>query len=82
MPMKSMTVAEFKSKFSNVLNGIRRGEEYLITYGRSKKSLAVLSPFFKTPQSKKRHLGLYDGKVKFEFSSDFKFKSDEEFLKS
>jgi hypothetical protein len=67
--MKSLTVAEFKSSFSSVLEGVKKGEEFLVTYGRSKKILGIFSPYPKMPTHKKRKLGHYDGKVAYEFKN-------------
>jgi antitoxin (DNA-binding transcriptional repressor) of toxin-antitoxin stability system len=42
--MKTLSVAELKSQFSSVVTDLRKGEEVVITYGRSKKPLATIVP--------------------------------------
>jgi antitoxin (DNA-binding transcriptional repressor) of toxin-antitoxin stability system len=42
--MKTLSVAERKSQFSSVVTDLRKGEEVVITYGRSKKPLATIVP--------------------------------------
>ena len=76
--MKTMTVGEFKSQFSKVIEKVKKGEEVGVTYGKDKQVIGVFSP----PQKKnlsKRPLGLLKGKVKFTFKDDFKM-TVEEFL--
>lgn len=40
--MKVISVSEFKSRFSQILEWIKNGEEVVISYGRKKKEVAVL----------------------------------------
>jgi antitoxin (DNA-binding transcriptional repressor) of toxin-antitoxin stability system len=74
--MKTMTVAEFKARFSEVLNAVRQGESIAVTYGRSKRTIAVFQP---PPKEKKklRPVGLLDGKVSFEIRRDFEIDDSE-----
>jgi len=68
--MKTMTVAQFKARFSEALQAVRRGESIAVTYGRAKTTVAVFQP----PVTKKkatRSLGLLEGKVSFRIRSDF-----------
>ena len=71
-----MTVAEFKARFSEVLNAVRQGESIAVTYGRSKRTIAVFQP---SPKEKKkpRPVGLLDGKVSFEIRRDFEVDDSE-----
>jgi len=47
--MKTMTVGEFKSQFSKVIEKVKRGEEIGVTYGKDKEVVGVFSP----PKKKK-----------------------------
>jgi len=75
--MKTMTVGEFKSQFSKVIEKVKRGEEIGVTYGKDKEVVGVFSP----PKKKKlkRKLGILEGKVKVVFAKDFKM-TEEEFI--
>ncbi|MGH7884276.1 MAG: type II toxin-antitoxin system Phd/YefM family antitoxin [Thermodesulfobacteriota bacterium] len=78
--MITKTVGEFKAKFSEVIEEIKKGNEVVISYGKKREKLAVLVPFNKY-KPKKRQIGIMDGKAFVEFSEDFKI-TDEEFLNS
>lgn len=78
--MYQLTVGQFKSKFSQVLEKVLKGESIGITYGKSKKKVATLTPY-KKDKSKKIKLGLLEGKASFKIHPDFKM-TDEEFLQS
>lgn len=76
--MKTMSVGEFKANFSTVLKWVLAGEEIGILYGKKKEVVAKLVP--KTSGKRpKRKIGVFDGKAKVKFGSDFKM-SEEEFL--
>ncbi len=80
--MHTIGVGELKAHFSDVLNGIRRGEEFVITFGRRKSRLAALIPFRRYRSSKKkRTLGVLADRGPVRFSKDFKM-TDEDFLRS
>jgi antitoxin (DNA-binding transcriptional repressor) of toxin-antitoxin stability system len=72
-----MSVAEFKTNFSEALEKVRDGEEIEVLYGRAKKPVAVLSP----PRSEKTEfeLGILKGKMSFKINGDWKM-TTEEFL--
>jgi antitoxin (DNA-binding transcriptional repressor) of toxin-antitoxin stability system len=48
--MKTMTVAQLKSHFSDVVNDLKNGKEVHITYGRNKLPLATIVPQSKLAQ--------------------------------
>ncbi|MCE7070426.1 prevent-host-death protein [Dyadobacter sp. CY327] len=75
--MKTMTVGEFKTHFSQVLKDVEKGEKIGITYGRSKEVKALLVP--NDVQKEPRKLGILQGKGEFFVSDDFKITTDEEF---
>lgn len=78
--MKTLTVGEFKSGFSQVLKDVGHGEEIIVSYGRNKKKVAVVIPFEKYEKKLKRRIGLLEGKAFCVIKKDFKI-ADEEFLK-
>ena len=75
--MKALTVAEFKSSFSDVLNGVRNGENVKILYGKSKKPVAMLVPI--KDMDSPRKIGILDKKAEFSIKGNGKI-SMEEFL--
>jgi len=79
--MDQMTVGQFKSKFSQVLEKVLQGESIGITYGKSKKRVAALIPYKKYTKKTKFKLGLLKDKASFKIHSNFKM-TDVEFLKS
>ncbi|HYZ72639.1 MAG TPA: type II toxin-antitoxin system prevent-host-death family antitoxin [Chthoniobacterales bacterium] len=74
--MKTMTVAEFKARFSEVLDAVRQGESIAVTYGRSKRTIAVFQPPTKE-KKKARPVGLLEGKVSFKVGPDFEIDDSE-----
>lgn len=75
--MITMTVGEFKTHFSEVLEQVKAGEKIAVTFGRKKEIIGYFSP--EVPQQPKIKLGIMEGKAKFTFSPDFKM-TTEEFL--
>jgi len=78
--VKTMTVAEFKTRFSEVLEAVKQGESIAVTYGRSKRTVAIIGPPVRK-RKKGRSLGMLKGKVSFEIPPDFEM-SESELLKS
>lgn len=76
--MYELTVGQFKSKFSQVLEKVLQGQTVGITYGKNKKKVAALIPY-KNLNVKKFKLGLLKNKASFKIKSGFKM-TDEEFL--
>ncbi|MDB5007688.1 MAG: Phd YefM protein [Mucilaginibacter sp.] len=75
--MKTMTVGEFKTHFSDVIEQVKAGEKIAVTYGKKKEIIGYFSP--DTPQKPKRKLGILEGKVEVIFKPDFEM-TTEEFL--
>ena len=75
--MKTMSVGEFKTHFSEVLERVKAGEEIAVTYGKKKEVVGYFLP--EKPQKPKRQLGLLEGKVEVIFKPDFEM-TTEEFL--
>lgn len=76
--MKTMTVGEFKSRFAEVLEQVKAGVGFAVTYGKKKKIVGYFLPESELSKSK-RKLGLLEGKASVKFKGDFKM-SDEELL--
>jgi hypothetical protein len=76
--MKTMTVGEFKSHFAEVLEQVKAGVGFAVTYGRKKEIVGYFLPESGVLKPK-RKLGLLEGKAKVNFKSDFKI-SEEELL--
>lgn len=45
--MKTMTVGEFKTHFSEVIEQVKRGEEIAVTYGKKKEIIGYFKPEIK-----------------------------------
>lgn len=54
MNKKTVTVAEFKAKFSEMVKAVNNGHEIAVTYGRNKKVVGYFVSEPKTPQQKRR----------------------------
>ena len=77
--MNQMTVGQFKSKFSQVLEKVLQGESIGITYGKNKKKVAAIVPFKKYLKKNSIKLGILEGKASFKIKKGFKM-TEEEFL--
>jgi prevent-host-death family protein len=77
--MKSLTVGQLKSDFSDVLAAVQRGESITVEYGRKRKPVARIVPYEVTDQP--RTLGILAESARCVWKSDEKI-SDEEFLES
>ena len=77
--MKTMSVGEFKTHFSEALKTVEAGEKIAITYGKKKEIKALLVP--NEEKKAKRKLGILKGKASFVIKKNFKM-TEEEFLKS
>lgn len=78
--MRTYTVGEFKTHFSEILEWVKTGEKVAITYGKGKRIVAYLAPPETLPQAR-RQLGLLAGKVQILFKDGFSI-SEEEFLQA
>lgn len=77
--MKTLPVGEFKSKFSEVLENVKKGDEIAISFGKKKEKIAVIIPYKKYKNNIQRTLGILENKASYKLSSSFSI-SDEEFL--
>lgn len=69
--MKTMTVGEFKTHFSEALDAVRQGETIVVSYGRNHQKVAAMMPYAELKQLEKRPLGLLKGKAAVKFAEDF-----------
>jgi antitoxin (DNA-binding transcriptional repressor) of toxin-antitoxin stability system len=78
--MKTYTVGDLKTHFSEVLDLVQEGEEVYVTYGKKKEIVAqIVSP--QKLRKKKRKLGILKGKASFKIHGNWKM-TEEEFLNS
>jgi len=61
--MEALTVAEVKNNFSDVLSRVKKGENFKILYGKSKKPVAMIVPI--ENNNSPRRIGIMDGKATF-----------------
>lgn len=74
--MKTMTVGEFKTHFSEVLEEVKQGMKVAVTYGKSREIVGYFVP--KSAETlKKRKLGILKGKATIVFKPDFKMTEEE-----
>ena len=75
--MKTMTVADFKSRFSEALDAVRDGETIVVSYGRNRRKVAAMVPYADLKAQPKRPLGLLKAKLRVSFGRDFAMTDDE-----
>ena len=78
--MKRMTVREFKTQFSDVIEQVKSGEQIAVTFGKKKQVVGYFLSEISEPKSK-RKLGILEGKASVNFHPDFKI-TEEEFFGS
>jgi len=79
--MKTSTVGNLKTHFSEVLNDVQNGEEYTIEFGKQHNKVAVIIPYSKYVKKNKRKIGILENKGKIIIKNNFKM-TDDEFLNS
>jgi antitoxin (DNA-binding transcriptional repressor) of toxin-antitoxin stability system len=75
--MEALTVAELKSRFSQILVQVKNGEQVKILYGKAKKPIAMIVPI--ETKDAPRKIGMLDGRASFSTKGDGKI-SEEDFL--
>ncbi len=78
--MKTMTVGEFKSRFSTVLETVRRGGSVAVCYGRRRQPMAVLVPARMVRRGGGRRLGVLAAEARAAFTGEWAV-SDEDLLR-
>jgi antitoxin (DNA-binding transcriptional repressor) of toxin-antitoxin stability system len=79
--MKTMTVADFKTRFSEALDAVRGGETIVVSYGRNHRKVAAMVPYSALKPRQRRPLGLLKSKARVAMAKNFAF-TDEDLLKS
>ena len=79
--MKTMTVGEFKARFSAALDAVRAGETIVVSFGRNHRKVAAMVPYSELEAAKKRPLGLLKATSRIRIKNDFAL-NDDEFLES
>ncbi|SMC87692.1 type II toxin-antitoxin system Phd/YefM family antitoxin [Pedobacter africanus] len=74
--MKTMTVGEFKTHFAEVLEQVKAGIGFAVTYGRKKEIVGYFLPESQLVKPK-RKLGILEGKAKVTFKDDFKMSEED-----
>lgn len=49
--MKTLSVADFKANFNQVITDVRQGKKVRVVYGRNKESLGVFAPEEEKPKT-------------------------------
>jgi hypothetical protein len=75
--METMSVSEFKTRFSDVITQVEAVETIVVASGKNKKVVGYFTA--ELPQKRERKLGILEGKATFIFAPDFKM-TEEEFL--
>jgi antitoxin (DNA-binding transcriptional repressor) of toxin-antitoxin stability system len=75
--MKTLSIGELKTNFSEVLGLIRKGEEITISFGKKKEKVAVILPYDHYKPKDKRQLGLLKGKAGCVIKDDFTLADEE-----
>ena len=78
--MKKMSVGEFKTNFSQVIEEVKSGEKIAVTFGKKKEVIGYFIPEIQKTVIK-RKLGVLEGKATIIFHDNFKM-TDDEFLNS
>ena len=72
-----MPVGELKRRFSEVIDAVRNGESIVVSYGKTKKEIAVIVPFSEYWQDNSVRLGLLENEARCEFADDFEMTAEE-----
>jgi antitoxin (DNA-binding transcriptional repressor) of toxin-antitoxin stability system len=75
--MKTMTVGELKTRFSEALDAVRGGETIVVEYGRNHEKVAAMVPYSELKAPRKRRLGLLRNKVRMKLGKGFAIDDDE-----
>ena len=79
--MQILSIGELKTRFSEVVGQLKKGQEIIISYGKKKEKIAVLIPYNNYKRRQERKLGLLKDLGSCVIHEDFKI-NDEEMLSS
>jgi len=74
--MKTMTVGEFKTHFSEVVEQVKAGVGFAVTYGRKKEVVGYFLPESQLEKTGRR-LGLLKGKLSVDFKEGFQITEED-----
>jgi len=77
--MEVIPIGELKANFSTIIRRIKRGEKIIVSSGKQKEKVAILSPYEPPKGPKDRRLGLLKGKADITFGDGFKIGEEELF---
>ncbi len=77
--MKTMTVGEFKAKFSEVIAQVKKGEEIAVTFGKKKEIVGYFKPEVATPKKREHIIGLLEETPGYYMAKNFCETTEEEF---
>jgi antitoxin (DNA-binding transcriptional repressor) of toxin-antitoxin stability system len=76
--MRTLTIGEFKARFSAILTAVQAGESVIVCYGRKKERVAALVPYADFAAGVgKRPLGILKGKGSFSLGKDFAIRDED-----
>jgi len=73
--METLQATQIAPNFSRIAENLQKGKRFGILNGKAKKPVAMLVPF--EEKTRKRKIGILDGKAKIEFAKDFKMTTEE-----
>ena len=79
--MEILSVGELKTRFSEVIGQLKKGQEIIVSYGKKKEKIAVIVPYSQYKNKPKRQIGLLKDLGHCVIREDFKI-DDEEMLSS
>lgn len=79
--MKTLTIGEFKARFSEIIEQVKKGDSVIISYGRKKEKVAAIIPYDQLKTEPPRPLGLLQGRAQCIIKEDFAL-TDDELLRS
>lgn len=71
LSMLTLSVGEFKARFSEIIELVAKGEQIAVTYGKKKMPVLSVVPY-KKEELPKRKLGILEGKATFTMDEDFR----------
>jgi len=75
--METLLATQITPNFSKIAANLQKGKRFNVLYGKAKKPVAMLVPF--EENTKKRKIGILDGKASFSELNNGKI-TEEEFL--
>ena len=75
--MKSMQIGELKTRFSRVIERVRKGEKIVVSYGKNRQNVAVIVPYAEYKGTNAIKLGLLKGRGTCTFGKDFEMTAEE-----